>query len=165
MCSAPPFTQPRTFMHIQVDLEVPQWCGFISTTSIERVGTGVLQNVLNVMVRGSAAMLVSGVSGRSHHDITHGSFQYNIWTRHLHAQDLASPQLARYDYVWLCPLIISPSSSSPLCLPILSSCKSLSLDHNCPTSLAQVPSFLSQLQRDYAKWASGDASRSPVGEL
>ncbi|KAG1667469.1 hypothetical protein FOA52_012224 [Chlamydomonas sp. UWO 241] len=62
---------------LEVDLEVPAWCGFIQTSSIEGLGSGVLQNVLNVM----------------------------------------------------------------------------------------VPSFLGQLRRDYTKWAAGDASRSPVGDL
>ncbi|KAL6752957.1 hypothetical protein V8C86DRAFT_2737297 [Haematococcus lacustris] len=35
---------------LQVELEVPAWCGFLSTASIESVGAGVLQNVLEVMV-------------------------------------------------------------------------------------------------------------------
>lgn len=34
----------------QVELEIPEWCSFLPAKSIESVGSGVLQNVLNVMV-------------------------------------------------------------------------------------------------------------------
>lgn len=37
-------------MHAQVVLEVPAWCGFLSTSSIESVGSGVMQQVLQAMV-------------------------------------------------------------------------------------------------------------------
>ncbi|GAX79194.1 hypothetical protein CEUSTIGMA_g6634.t1 [Chlamydomonas eustigma] len=35
---------------LNVDLEVPSWCSFIQTSSIEQVGCSVLQKVLDVMV-------------------------------------------------------------------------------------------------------------------
>jgi len=46
-CTCPTLT-------MQVELEVPGWCGFISNQTIEGTGSGVLQNVLNLMVRAPA---------------------------------------------------------------------------------------------------------------
>jgi hypothetical protein len=45
-----------------VVLQIPGWCAFLPTQSIERVGSGVLQNVLNVMVPRFLAQLQSDYS-------------------------------------------------------------------------------------------------------
>jgi len=44
---------------LMVELEVPRWCAFLPTASIEGVGAGVLQNVLNVMVPRFLAQLAT----------------------------------------------------------------------------------------------------------
>ncbi len=51
--TALPTTHPPTstcMSRPQVCLEVPTWSSFLSVASIESAGSGVMQNVLNVMV-------------------------------------------------------------------------------------------------------------------
>lgn len=57
-------------MRVQVVLEVPAWSGFLSTSSIESVGSGVMQQVLQAMVPRFLAQLDKDYVAWSSGDIT-----------------------------------------------------------------------------------------------